>query len=142
MTFKEGRKISCLGSNPGFIGHFLQFGDVLCVGLQTCEKESKRLQFNTDVIYMFCILDCELCHLRAREGYPLNEALVLEFDQGFPYETLANSKLLSNFSFNDLLPAFNCACDDGLAQRCHNAGFLGNRFDLLKNRGHMTSGPY
>src|SRR5262245_44856997 len=142
MSFKECHKISCLGTNPGFVGYFLQFGDLLCVCLQTGEKESKRLQFNTDVVYMFCILDCELCHLGAREGYPLNEALVLQFDQRFPNKTLAYSKLLSNFPFDDLLPALNCACDDSLAQRCHNAGFLGNRFNLLKNRGHMLSGPY
>ena len=42
------------------------------------------------------------------ERYPLDEALMLQFDQRFTYETLAHPKLLSNFPFNDLFAAPDC----------------------------------
>jgi hypothetical protein len=61
---------------------------------------------------------------------------MLQLDQSFAYESLPDSELLRDFSFDDLLTALNVARDDGVAQHRDNARFFRDRFDFLKCRTH------
>src|SRR5262245_12598479 len=102
MVVEELVEVVGLRGGARFGGELHHFMNLARRGFFSRELEREGLQLNPNFKNLLSVCQGELRYLCAGKGGPLDESLVLEFDQGFANQTLSDSELLRQPPFYDL----------------------------------------
>src|SRR6185369_4765851 len=93
VALEELVQISSRGRDPGLFDQSLQFCKIPIRCFGTCQINGKRLQFHAQIEDLLGVRQRQRLHMRSGKRGPLDETLVLQFDQSFTDEALADAKL-------------------------------------------------
>ena len=116
MILKERIEVSRPGCDRCPLGKFPEIENVMFLSVAPSEEKGERLQLNAQIENFFSILQRQFRYLRPRKRRPLEKALMLQFDQRFANQTLADSELLSKLPFDDLFTTPDRTRNDGVSQ--------------------------
>src|SRR5215475_4002475 len=116
MALKETVEVPSLRCDSRLIRQFVQFFNLTIIRLASGKINGQRLQFDPEVEDLLRILQRECLDVCSRKRRPLNETVVLQLDQCFADQPLANPELLSDLRFDDLFSTPDRAGNNGLPQ--------------------------
>src|SRR5688572_17927891 len=103
MIFEKSIQLLRRRAFPSSVDQIPQFRNLVGSYFARGKAEGEGFQFDPNLVDLFGVLVCESGHLRPRKRRALNKALMLEFDQCLANQALADSKLLRQFTLDNLI---------------------------------------